>query len=273
MTDTVMAAIAIGISLITGLLEYFFHEDVWTIVQTVFLENILIFAIQIFHYIKNSDPYLGEASKEIRRFPEALALSKSLLEGAVRASSNSNALVKRKSLEFLREVNSSMSMLAHGIVDVDLSPGGAFFRELHAGDHSHRSYNATSCVNPASYWLGKPGAILLARNKASIRNGVEIRRYFIHPGDRFDELQKTIEVNKAIGVMAYLIDSSQINDLLVRDFGVCDEGEIRVELFLDAQRSPQRARFYFAAAPQADEKIAELKRVWEELSIFAQPAQ
>lgn len=74
-----------------------------------------------------------------------------------------------------------------------------------------------------------------------------------------------------MGVEVFFVDSDKIEDKLNRDFGICDDGDLGVELFVDANLRPERVRFYLSGASTADREISDLKKTWAELSAMATP--
>lgn len=271
MKDHQFALVAIGLSLFTGVVLHLNDVDAIRIIEFIFIENIFLLVLQIYTYVRGDDPYLGEAARSIRRFGDALPLFKTILQNAVAVFSSKNTVIRAKSLEFLNDVNVSLTNLSSGVVDVDLRPGGAFFRELHAGDHAHRTYHATTRADPTVYWLSTAGNILLQRSRHAIEKGVSIKRIFVHPARTLAELQPAIEANKAVGVEVFFVDSDKIETRLNRDFGICDDGDLGVELFVDAKLTPERVRFYLPGAPTADKEISDLKKTWAALSALATP--
>lgn len=271
MRDFGFALVAVCVSIFTAVIGHVYHLDVALIIEFIFIENIFLLVLQIFIYVRGEDPYLGEAARSIRRFEEAVPLFKAILQNAVSVLSNRNAVIRSKSLDFLNEVNVGLASLSSGLVDVDLRPGGAFFRELHAGGHAKKSYCATTCAEPSSYWARTTGKNLLLRNRQAVESGVAVKRIFIHPAASLAELRPAMDANKAAGVSVYFVDSDSIETRLVRDFGICDDGELAVELFLDAKRHPERVRFYLSGVPTADKEIRDLRKVWEELFALSRP--
>lgn len=271
MKDLQFAFVAIGLSIFTGVVLHLNHVDALRIIEFIFMENIFLVTLQIYTYVRGDDPYLGEAARGIRRYDDALPLFRTILQNAVSVLSSRNSVIRSKSLEFLNDVNVSLTHLSSGVVDVDLRPGGAFFRELHAGEHAERTYYATTRADPAIYWLSTAGNNLLLKNRHAVERGVSIKRIFVHPARKLAELKPAIEANKAAGVEVFFVDSDKIETKLNRDFGICDDGELGVELFVDANLRPERVRFYLPGAPTADKEIGDLQKTWSELYALAAP--
>jgi hypothetical protein len=123
-----------------------------------------------------------------------------------------------------------------------------------------------------TYWAGDEGRTLLERNKISIGNGVTIRRYFILRDINTEDYNEAIRLNKEVGVKVYIINSNGINKQLIRDFAICDDDSVAVELFLSNENKPERVEFYFCGAHESEDKIRKLRKVWEELTVFAKEA-
>jgi hypothetical protein len=271
MRDLIFVVVAIGMSVLTAVVAHLNDIGVPSIVQLVLIENVFLLSLQIFFYVRGEDPYLGEAARSVRRFKDAIPLFKAILQNAVNGLSSTNQVIQGKSLEFLSEVNVSLASLGSGIVDVDLRPGGSFFRELHAGGHAKKTYCATTCADPEIYWGSTSGRNLLLRSRHAVDSGVSIKRIFLHSANSLADLRSAIDANKAAGVDVFFVDADAIEPRLVRDFGICDEGELAVELFLDAKRHPERVRFFLSGVPSADKEINDLKKTWDELIALAVP--
>jgi hypothetical protein len=76
-------------------------------------------------------------------------------------------------------------------------------------------------------------------------------------------LQPAIEANRDAGVEVLFVDAENVDRRLVRDFAICDDGELGVELLLDAERRPERVIFYFPGPATAH--INKLRQNWDAL--------
>jgi hypothetical protein len=201
-------------------------------------------------------------------------LIKRILENVVKVAPGRNRFIEAQYIGLLNKINTNLTYLTHGKLNIDLRPWGDFLRELHAIEHAKKTYIGASNADPSFYWLGTTGTMSLARNEAAIRRGVEVTRYFIHPRAKFadPELRKAIDANIKIGVQVLVIDSTLIESLLERDFGICDDGSIVFELILDERKIPMEVEHHFGGVDMADEAIRKLKNVWRDLSIRAKPA-
>jgi hypothetical protein len=261
--DRAFVLAALGLTIFTGVVLHLNRVDVVQIVTIVFLENIFLLLLQILTYVRGEDPYLGKAAKEIRHFKGALPRVKSILDNTVAVLSANNKVIEAKALEFLNDVDLSLARLSAGAIEIDLRPGGAFFRELHAGEHAKSTFHATTCADPADYWTGAAAANLILKSRQAVEAGVSVTRIFIHPAAMLPALQPAIEANRDAGVEVLFVDAENVDRRLVRDFAICDDGELGVELLLDAERRPERVIFYFPGPATAH--INKLRQNWDAL--------
>jgi hypothetical protein len=267
--DRAFVVVALALSFFTSAILHLNHVDVVQIGTIVFLENIFLLLLHVYTYVRGEDPYLGKAAREIRGFRDALPHVSSILKNTVAVLSTNNDVIKGKGLECLNEVNSSLARLSAGEIEIDLRPGGAFFRELHAGDHARNTFRATTCADPAEYWTGIAANNLLLKNRRAVQAGVAVTRIFIHPAAMLPALRPAIEANRDAGVEVLFVDADTVHASLVRDFALCDDGRLGVELLLDPERRPERVLFYFPGPATA--QISKLQQNWDALLSVARP--
>jgi hypothetical protein len=268
MRDKTIFFVGLFLSAALAGLGYLFAQKPWDIINTILLLNCFILLIQLYYHLKDGDPIFGKAIRELKSHAHAAALIAEALDFFSDVLRRDDKFLSAQLLSFITQARDVGHNLQAGILEIDLRPGGLFFREVDAGDHAENRLRATSFVDVKKYWLGVPGKHLLRANEMRIKSGVKIERIFIeHPEDE-GSLATVISSNLKNGIDAKVVKLDEIDKVLVRDFAIIDDGRIAVELFLE-ERIPIRAVYYAASAEDGRRKIAELESVWRRLNYSA----
>jgi hypothetical protein len=257
------------LSLVTGICGYTFTQRPWDVIETIIIVNIFILTLQLYFHLRDGDPTFGSAIREIRSHMRVAALVAEFLNFLAAALRLEDPFLNDQIFSFLRNIRSVGQELQNGVLDIDLRPGGVFFRETDIVEHAINRVRATSYVSIPSYWQAAPGNRILRKNRTKIAAGLIVERIFIEHPDDSPVIRDVIDSNESAGATVYVVKSDAIDHGLVRDFAIVDDGNIAVELILE-DRNPARAVFYSATSEEGRAKIAELGQVWSNLICHAE---
>jgi hypothetical protein len=263
--------LAFALTIITSLLGYIYQQRLWEVIDTIFIVNTFVLCIQLYYDLRGGDPVYGAVIQHLRSQPDVTNVLLEFLQSVSATLHCNDKFLRQKAILFLQEAQSICHGLERGILEVDLRPGGLFFRETDIAEFARARLRATSNVNVATYWLGVPGKRLLRKNKMKIESGLKVERIFIEASAWIPTIQDVVADNKAIGVTTRIVNSDEIDKGLIRDFAIMDDGSMAVELILE-DRLPIRAVFYVASVGDGKRKIDELEGVWTNLIYHAQAA-
>jgi hypothetical protein len=263
--------LAFILTVITSLLGYIFQQRLWEVVDTIFIVNTFVLCVQLYYDLRGGDPVFGKVIQELRTHPDVNPIVLEFLQSVSATLRYKDAFLREKAVSFLREAQSICHGLERGILEVDLRPGGLFFRETDIVELAQTRLRATSNVNVAIYWQSTPGKRILRRNQMKIEGGLKVERIFIEDPVGIPSIQGVVAANKDIGVLTRIVNSDEIDKGLIRDFAIIDDGNMAVELVLK-DRLPIRAVFYVASVDDGKRKIDELEGIWKNLTFHAQIA-
>lgn len=271
MRDLHLALLSAVISIATSILGFFIQESAWNIVEILFLENILLLAIQIYLKQRDEDSELSTSLGRLRSDPKLWKVSVQLFREIADSKKHSNIFFSAQVLSFLSDARQAVASLNDGLLKIDLRPGGFFFREAEAPETASSTFWATSYVDPGPYWRGVIGARLLARSKRKVIQKVQTTRIFIEHVTGAAAIQDIIQQNKDAGVAVKLANADVLDARLRRDFAILDNGVLAVELVLGKDREPVEVRYYSPDTEAGRKAIAELISIWHQLDDLSQP--
>jgi|1186.fasta_scaffold05901_2 hypothetical protein len=269
MSERTAFFLGLALTIITSLIGYAFSQRLWEVIDTIFIVNTFVICIQMYFELRRGDPVFGKVIQELKDRPDVSPTLLELLESVAATLSYKDPFLTQKTVLFLQQAQSMCNGLEKGILEIDLRPGGLFFRETDIAELANARLRATSCVDINTYWNGPPGTRILRKNRMKIEGGLKIDRIFVEDSLELPLLKEVVTRNKTIGVTTRIAQSSDIDKGLVRDFAIIDDGTIAVELMLE-NKLPTKAVFYVASVPDGKRKIDELEEVWKNLVFHAQ---
>lgn len=263
--------LAFALTVITSMLGYIFQQRPWEVIDTIFIVNTFVLCIQSYYDLRSGDPVFGKVIQELRGHADVSPVLVDFLHSISTTLRHKDPFLRQKAILFLQEAQSICKSLERGILEIDLRPGGLFFRETDIAELATTHLRATSNVDVATYWQGIPGTRILRKNKMKIASGLKVERIFIENLAKLPTIQDVVARNRDLGVITRIVNSDEIDKGLVRDFAIIDGGRMAVELILE-DRLPIRAVFYVASVEDGKRKIDELEGVWTNLIYHAQAA-
>lgn len=270
MRDLQLALLSLSITIATTILGYFFQENVWNVVEIVFLENILLLCIQIYLRQRDEDSIISEPISLIRDSKTLWSPAIGLLKAIAHADVHNNDFFSKQLHDFLVDAKRTVENINEGILKIDLRPGGLFFREAEAPQNATTSFWATSYVDPGPYWRSSVGTRLLAKSKRKAKENVAVSRIFIEQASNLSSISDIVALNHDAGVNTKVIEAEMLDPRLRRDFAIVDGGKLAVELVLGEKREPIEVRYYSPDSEVGKKAIAELLSVWHQLDDLSQ---
>jgi len=261
------------VTIATGILGYVYHQDVNQIAILIFCQATLTVCLEIMTAKTKSDTLLGPLAGRLQKDPDLLKHLRTIATHALAVKRLGSRFMNGNLARILEQMEATTEDMARGSLNVDLGPGGRFYRETNAMENCTRKYQGTSMVNSSEYWHSPVGRESLERNRQAVASGKLVERIFIESRTKLLPLRPIVEEHLAANVRCYVVTLEDVDSKLRRDFALLDDGAVAVELFLDSDRSPTELRFYASESGGSRNKVQELVRVWEALIHHARPAE